>query len=424
MDNNQLLQVKQALDEAIAQKKLSQELLKNLGPAVIETLRPVLDEIAKNAKLSKEELLNVLSQIKIDTPKVDVPQTEVKVTIPDIVIPEPKVTVNVDAPKIPEIKIPKIIVPEPKVTVNVPPIKIPDLQWPKDKMPIEGWVQLMGVSLQNPLPVQIRDANGKPVDFAGNITQVMGGGGGKADFFTIKGFGASAFADYLNADGRLRVSVETGGSGLTDNELRATAVPVAQVSGASWSTEATIVGTVPVSATDLDIRDLNIAQDEVLAHQVSGSMWSSEASGVARTTNPTAISDGASAKFSTDDLGRQLVRPVQVRDLIYTAYVSKASGSTFGTETTLLAATAGAMFDLIYVMGSNDSDAAISCDIRGVTAGGVLMNIRIPANGTAGVATPVPIPQTSSDTGNAWTIDLPDVTGTNISISALFSREI
>lgn len=562
-----LKQTKDALDKAIEQKKLNQDLLRNLGPAVIDALRPVLDEIAKNSKLSRDELLSAISQIKIDVPKADVPKAVVDVKIPEIIVPAPKVTIHVDAPIIPEIKIPKVIVPKPEVTVNVPPIKIPDLQWPKDKMPIEGWVQLMGVSLQNPLPVQLRDANGKPVNLLENLTTIIGGGGGggKSDFFTIKGFSASAYADYLNADNRLRVSVETGGSGLTDSELRAsavpmsqvsgaiwsvnvvdafgsasatslfnadnrlrvsvetggsgltdgelrassvpieqvsgsmwstyvtgalnsllvgyesgdgrikveiptgssgltdaelraTSVPISQVSGARWSTEAT-QGTSPwvVSATDLDVRDLVNATDSISAYQVSGHRWSTEATqsgtwtvalsgsltssvvvgptpadtaddgnapiqigGIARTANPTAVAGNDVVKSTHDDLGRQLIRPMQVRDLTITAYATL----TTGTETTLLAATVGSFHDLIYIMGANNSDAAVTVDIRPVLAGNVVMSVQIPANGTAGVSLAVPYPQSGSDTGNAWTADMGDLTGTTVYLSALFSREV
>jgi hypothetical protein len=125
-----------------------------------------------------------------------------------------------------------------------------------------------------------------------------------------------------------------------------------------------------------------------------------------------------------DDLGRQVMRPVQVRDAIATAYVSLATGSAFGTETTLLAATAGSFYDLIYAMGTNDSDYAVKVDFRGVTAGNVLFSIMIPGGGTAGVATPVPIPQSGADSGNAWTIDAPDISGTNVTVSALFTKEV
>ncbi len=239
--NKTLQQAKEALDQALAQKKLSQEILKNLGPAVIDTLRPVLDEIAKNSKLSKEELVNAISKIKIDIPKIDVPKSEVEVKIPELRIPEIKIPeikipeIKVPEIKIPEIKIPTIKVPKPEVHIT-PTFKVPEIKMPKE-MDIKGWVRLMGVDLQNPLPVQLRDASGNPVKLFENLTTLVnqGGGGGKHDYFTIKGFSQSAYAEMMNADGRIKVSVETGGSGITDSELRASSVPVAQVSGSNWS---------------------------------------------------------------------------------------------------------------------------------------------------------------------------------------------
>ena len=78
-------------------------------------------------------------------------------------------------------------------------------------------------------------------------------------------------------------------------------------------------------------------------------------------------------------------------------------------------------------MGANNSDVAVTVDIRPVTAGNIIMTLQVPANGTAGIATPVPLPQSASDTGNAWTVDNTsgsDLSNTSISISALFSKEI
>ena len=83
---------------------------------------------------------------------------------------------------------------------------------------------------------------------------------------------------------------------------------------------------------------------------------------------------------------------------------------------------AGSYLDLIYVMGANNSDAAVTVDIRAVTAGNVMMTLQIPANGTAGIACPVPLPQ--DETGNNWTADMADITGTSVYLTALFSREI
>jgi len=95
---------------------------------------------------------------------------------------------------------------------------------------------------------------------------------------------------------------------------------------------------------------------------------------------------------------------------------------TNGTETTLLAASAGSYHDLIMLVGSNNSDAAVSVDIRAVTGGNIINTLRIPANGTAGFTPHVPWPQDA--TGNNWTVDGPDETGRTMTFSALFSREV
>ncbi len=481
-----------------------------IGKDMVVALTPVISQLAEQSKISKNEIIEGIKEA-IEELRIEVPPADI--TIPDIIIPD-------------------IRVPEAKVTVNVPPFKIPPLEWPNGNMPIEGWVRLQGIDLSHPLPVQLRDKDGKPVNLFENLTTLVsqGGSGGKHDFFTIKGFNQSAYSEIMNAYGRLRVSMETGGAGLTDTELRASSVPVAQVSGAIWSTAVidifgstaasnvfnadnrikvsvetggsgltdaelrasavpvaqasganwsvyatgfgasvaatllngdgnsldprdrnwSITETVPISTAQsfevkqvsgfndsvyvtgfgasvgasllngegnsLDPRDRNWTITEIVA--VSGSLDTVKSIGIARQTNPTAVSDGDNQRFSTDDLGRQLVRPVQARDLISTAYATLTNG----TETTLKAAVAGAYLDLIYVMGANNSDVAVTVDIRAVTGGNIIMTLQVPANGTAGVACPVPLPQ--DETGNNWTADMGDITGTSVYLSALFSKEI
>ena len=147
--------------------------------------------------------------------------------------------------------------------------------------------------------------------------------------------------------------------------------------------------------------------------------------GIARTANPTAVAGGDNVSFSADKYGRQLNRPLQVRDQISTAYVALTSGSGYGTETTLLGAAVGVYHELIWILASNSSSAASSIDIRAVTGGSVIMHIEIPGNSTTGIVTPaVPLFGAISDqSGNNWTVDAPDVTGGNIYVSALFSNE-
>lgn len=552
------------------------ELVTSVGQNIADALTPFMQQMAEKSQITKEELKQALSEVTINVP-------ESHVNIPEVRVPEAKVTVSMPEIRIPDIKVPQA-----------------NIQYP-DRMKVE----MDGVDHLKPLPVMMMDTKGRPFQFP-----VQGGSsGGKADFLTIKGYSQSAYSELMNADGRLRVSVETGGSGLTDNELRASSVPVSQASGAIWSTAvidifgsaaassvfnadnrikvsvetggsgitdaelrassvpveqvsgsiwstyisgatgtlaANIVdssgvaysGSNPVpttgtvSATDLDIRDLVNATDSIRVYQLSGASWSTEATqsgtwnigtvttvtsvtnsiasaivdssgvqysttnpvpvgdaggsltidgtvtvgsitattavnlidstgvaysgsnpvpvtatvsgsitstvvtgptvadaaddgsapvqigGIARTANPTAVAANDVVKTTYDDLGRQVIRTLQVRDLIQTAYVSVTNG----TETTLRAAVAGAFLDLIMIVGSNNSDAAVSIDIRPVTGGNIINTLRIPANGTAGWTPPVPWPQ--SEQGNNWTVDAPDQTGSTYTFSALFSQEV
>lgn len=700
MKPNDILQTaKDALAKAIEQKRTNQELIKSLGPAVIDALKPVLEEIAKNSKIPKEEVLNAISKIRI----------------PEIKVPEPNISVNVPNIHIPEIKVPKA-----EFHFDASKIRIPDLKMP-DEMNINGWVNLMGYDrgmLLNPLPVQLRDAKGNPLNLFENLSRILSGnsgtgfltqplnnGGGKADFLTIKGFMQSAFSEIMNADGQVKVSLPNGVSGLTDTELRAAHLDVQQLSGSIDSVKVTgfdtsvsaalidssgiqysgsnplpvtiisdainldqttdsiavrqvsgfadsvvvnsflssvaaslvdssgvgysgsnplpITGPVVVSSITNSIAAalvdssgigysgsnplpvtlssetivLDQTTDSIAVRQVSGftdsvfvvgpiaqgdsatalriiqagdsvssvyannpvaqgdaatamrvviagnsdasvvvnsmpavvvtsitntvaaaivdssgveysgsnpipvnlvsqSLASSASAlvdssgvqysganpvpvviaagsnnsvaasiidstgipyetanplpvtiisgaltssiavgpsasgvaddgsaplqqgGIARTANPTAVSGGQVVKAAFDKLGRQLVRPLQVRDLIQTAYATLTNG----TETTLKASPASTFLDLVYILGANNSDAAVIVDIRAGTANGVVASITVPPNGTAGVSLSVPIPQ---DTAAAtWTADMPDITGTTVYLSALFSQEI
>ena len=350
------------------------------------------------------------------------------------------------------------------------------------------------------------------------VSQVSG-----AEFSVVVNqiFGSTS-TNLVNPDGRLKVELPTGSSSLTDTELRASAVPVSQVSGVAFSVvvneifgstatnlvdpdgrlkvvldqsigggtqyaegavgstftgnmtmfaEASTDSVVAVSsvnpfptdlATRLDaINDSittyfaaeSVASTNIVAQalgievkqvsgfvdsvnivssvtqdvrQLSGAIDSMFMTGAAdsfavyevMTTNKTVKSDGADIRAKTDDLGRQVMRNIQVRDLIATAYVSLTGGA----ETTLKAGVAGAFLDLIYILGANDSDGAVRVDIRAVTGGNIVTSIVVPPYGTAGVSLPVPIPQDA--TGNNWTADMPDISGTTVTLSALFSQEI
>lgn len=457
------------------------EVVSGVAKDVADAIKPYLEGMAQHAQITKEDLKAAMSEIQINVPESNV-------------------------------NIPEFNIPTPQVTVNVPETKFPDIQFPKNEYPTSMSVGLEKVSREAPLPVMLMDTLGKPFVFS----FPAGSGGGKSDHFTVKGItqtvgmvainpdgspaGAGSVAssvsvtdifgttgtNVVNPDGRLKVELPTGSSGITDTEIRATALPVSQLSGASWSTSASIVSITDIFSTTATsnvvnpdnrvkvelptgssgLTDTELRATSLTVNQLSGARWSTEAtqSGtwnigtVASITASTAVSltDSTGVQYSgsnpapvtlisgalqtnttvltrqanptavaadyvpvpADDLGRVLIRPMQVRDLMRTAYVSVANG----TETTLLAAAAGAYHDLIFIKGSNNSDAAVSVDIRAVTAGNIIDTLRIPANGTVGYTLPVPYPQ--DETGNNWTVDGPDETGRTLTFSALFSREI
>ena len=467
--NSILKQTKEALDKAISEKKISQEMIRNLSPAIIETLTPVLKEIADNARITKEELLDVLSQAKFNIPEITVPEASVKVQMPDIKVPEANVRVTVDEVKVPEIKttgiektlrevFAKFKLPKPEVTVNVPPMKMGKMEWPEGNMPIEGLVTLKGIDRRNPLPVELRDSDGNPLKWPDVIGRDSGGG---ARVVQIGGIKDSAWGSILTPDGRLKTDGGAGaaGGGLTDAELRAlhldvqqlsgsedsvvvnNTVIVNQLSGASWSVSVndafrTTVASALINSDDRirvsletggsGLTDAELRATALQVLQFSGSIDSVFVTGYAdsivvfqaRTTNPTAVSDGADVRPKTDDLGRIITRPIQVRDLIQTAYATLANG----TETTLLAGAASTFHDLIYCMFANSSDAAVFVDIRAGTSNGVMATVHVPASSMSGFSPKVPIPQ--DVLANTWTVDMPDITGTTVYVSALFSKEV
>lgn len=174
-------------------------------------------------------------------------------------------------------------------------------------------------------------------------------------------------------------------------------LPITVISGALTSTIA--VGDTLARVTDIGAAPIKVG-------------------GIARTTNPTAYADGDRANFGSDKLGRQLVRNVQIRDLIKTAYVTLSTG----TEATLITASAGTFLDCIWMAFANTSSAAQQIDVRCTSAGNIVHTAYVPANSTVGWAPAVPWPQDA--TGNAWTVDIADVTNSNILITALFTQEL
>ena len=141
--------------------------------------------------------------------------------------------------------------------------------------------------------------------------------------------------------------------------------------------------------------------------------------GIAMTANPTKVAAGDRVAFRGDTVGRQINRPIQVRDLLKTAYVTEDEIQ----EVTILAGVASEFHDLVYVLGANESNAAINLDFRQTTGGTVQFSLEVPAESTVGVSMAVPIPQDHADA--TWTVrnSAADNSNTVYSVTALFSKE-
>lgn len=167
IDNKLILkQAQEAMDRAIreAQRKNNEEsrkfIVASIGKDLVNILKPLLEKIAKNSKLNKEELTSILKEIKLTT------TPEVKVSSPEV--------------RVPEIKLPTINVPETKVIV-----KPTDLKLPKD-LEIKGFenfkrefikainqklaVVLKDIDRDHPIPMILVDEDGNYIIPKGGTT--------------------------------------------------------------------------------------------------------------------------------------------------------------------------------------------------------------------------------------------------------------
>ena len=255
----------------------------------------------------------------------------------------------------------------------------------------------IGYSGSNPLPITMVSSS-----VATTAGTILNGDGTYRDTFPISGTvtGITNTIAVLNID--------SGGIGYSGSNP----MPMTWVSGAgSGATQVTNIvdsgGVVYSGSNPLPVSVVSGANDSIASMPFE-----------VMTTNRTAKADGADVRPKADKQGRQLMRLVTARDLITTAYASVSTG----TETTLFAGITSTYNDLIYVLAANNSTVSTGIDLRASVAGNILMHLEVPPNSTTGLSLPVPLP--AADSGATWTVDLPDITGTTVYVSALFSKEV
>ena len=135
IDKKNLLRIDAAVQQAleVARHKRNEEdrryIVSSIGQDLAMILTPLLDKIADNSRMNREDMKDIIREIKVEAPIVNVappkievqtPKAEVKVEIPTLKIPEVKVKVSA-----------------PQVTV-----KPADLKMPKE-MQVKGMDKLL-----------------------------------------------------------------------------------------------------------------------------------------------------------------------------------------------------------------------------------------------------------------------------------------
>jgi hypothetical protein len=467
--------------EKAKQKNANQDrssVVSEVSKNIMDVFAPALQELASNSKINKDELAAVLREIQIAAPEVKIPEIQ----IPEIKVPTPQVTVNVPRAEKPQITVqptPVTFPSEMSLKPNAKPFPVimmdqagKPMQFPQsasggrgDFFTIKDIQSSAGISIIDQDTGAMKVSGSFSVSASNSSTQaidssatpysqanpfpvtVVSGGSATTGSAIVDSSGVQySGSNPLPITGTVLASDVTASlkSALVDSTgvqySGSNPVPITWVSGAGVSTQVNISDSTgvgysgsnpfPITGTVV-VSSITATTASALVDSGGGQYSTSNplpintvAGGpdsmfvyVAHTANPTAVSDGADVRPMSDKMGRQVTRPMHVRDLIATARVNVVNG----TETTLLAASAGVFLDCISVTAANNSTGAIKADFRSVTGGNVEFTLNVPASATAGVVHAVPWP--AGNTGNNWTVDLSDDTH-DVTFNALFTKEI
>lgn len=191
----------------------------------------------------------------------------------------------------------------------------------------------------------------------------------------------------------------TGNGAVLFGVRKDTATDLASADGKIGPPQLDSSGAMRVNPSALSSANDSVTAVGSVAHDGVDSGNPVKIGGKARTTNPTAVSDGDRVDAMYDKLGRQVVILGQPRDL----RAQQATTITSSTaETTILTAGAtGVLHDLTTLLITNSSATDVTVAIKDATAGTTIMTIGVKAGTTAGFAAPQAVPQTTA--ANNWT---------------------
>ncbi|MHA1950100.1 MAG: hypothetical protein ACW99G_01160 [Candidatus Thorarchaeota archaeon] len=196
----------------------------------------------------------------------------------------------------------------------------------------------------------------------------------------------------------LRVRSVQYGSGTMTVEITSspTTTLADPISGGAWTGQQLKSDSLPVTlASDQNPvhTEGSVAHDDVDADNPM------KIGGKARTTNPTAVSDGDRVDATFDDIGRQVIAPHGARDLIVKQYTNINST----TETTILTAGGAGVFnDIITLVVDTDSNNVV-ITIRDSTGGSTVWVSHL-ANAGQTVVIDFGSPLIQATANNNWTM--------------------
>lgn len=165
---------------------------------------------------------------------------------------------------------------------------------------------------------------------------------------------------------------------------------------------------VAIATTDLDY--IPLSTDAVGALRVGGSVAHNvtdtgnpvKTGGLAKSTNPTKVTDGFRVNALYTLAGKQVVAMNGPRELVVQQHTEIASSS---AETTIVTAGAAGVFhDITHLTITNQTAAAVNVTIKDATAGTTRKIIALAASG--GITEDFSTPWTQSTTAANWTVTL------------------
>lgn len=222
-----------------------------------------------------------------------------------------------------------------------------------------------------------------------------------------------------NSTGASAVNIQDGGNSITVDS------PVGTPTFVRLSDGSAAISTLPVSLASVPSHAVTNAG--TFAVQASGNVAHDsvdsgnpvKTGGMAKTANPTAVSDGDRANFITDKLGKQIVVGA-IRDL---KGQQKTTITSSTTETTIVTAVTSTFLDLYGLIIANTSASACKVTIKDSSGGTTRFVFYVPAGDTRGFMLPVDsaVPQATVNT--AWTATC-GTSVDSIEITALYVKNI